>query len=73
MGGGGDPVADHRHHRRPGRGVGGGERHGVLVAVVPQAAIGHAGHYPEVGLLVITARPHLAAAGLAVAVRADAR
>src|SRR6202044_1394475 len=45
----------------------------VLVAVMPQAAVGHAGQQAEVYLGVVAAGRHPAAARLAVAVGGDRR
>ena len=71
--GAGDPVAHHRHRGGAVGQLRGRERHRVLVAVMPQAAIGHAGQQPEIDFGVITAGRQLAAARLAVAIRGDLR
>ena len=71
--GAGDPVAHHRHRGRAVGQLRGRERHRVLVAVMPQAAIADPGQHPEIDLGVITAGRQLAAARLAVTIRGDLR
>jgi len=68
---GGNPVADHGDRDRAVRGLGGGQGHGVLVARMPQAAVGDPGQQLQVELHVVTAGRHLAAARFAIALGAD--
>ena len=68
---GGHAIADHGDRDRARRGFGRGERHRVLVAGMPQAAVGHAGQPSEVEFDMVAAGGNLAAARFAAAVRAD--
>ena len=66
--GAGHAVAHHGHGDRAVGVLHGGDGHGVLVPVVPQAAVAHPGQRPEIQLDVIPADRDPAAARLAVAV-----
>jgi len=67
----GHAVADHGYRHRAAGGIGRGQGHRVLVARMPQAAVGHPGQQAEVEFGMVTTGRHLAAARLAVTLRRD--
>jgi hypothetical protein len=69
--GGRDPVADHGRGGGTSGCVREGERHGVFVAVAPQAPVGDAGDPAKAEFNVIASGWCLAPAPFAIAVGAD--